>query len=94
MQPRSGIKILRLRHRQAPSPDGCRWCGFLESEHPHRGGWRQKGPSFPNPDRHAYTLPTTAQTAARIAARRVFCMPDSSPPAMQTGVANYGRTRL
>lgn len=34
------MKILRIRHRSAPWPLGCRWCGALKSEHlRHAGGW-------------------------------------------------------
>ncbi|MCX9190934.1 hypothetical protein C3Y87_05800 [Carbonactinospora thermoautotrophica] len=54
--------VSRLRHLEAPSPDGCRWCGFEARKHalvwvPSRG-W------------HSWQAPTPAQRKARMLARR------------------------
>lgn len=75
-----GIKILKLRHRVAPPPGGCRWCGIPFQQHllqwiPGRG-W------------HQHTTPTEAQYVARLAA-------DRKPlPTIVTNLASDVRTRL
>lgn len=51
-----------IRHRQAPSPDGCRWCG--DARHHH-------GLSYvPSQGLHSWEQPTPAQRLARMTARR------------------------
>lgn len=51
-----------VRHPQAPSPDGCRWCGDARHHHGHQ--W------VPSVGMHAWTEPTREQRLARMTARR------------------------
>lgn len=76
-----GIKILNLRHREAPLPGGCRWCGV-----PYRGHGVRWVPGHP---RHAFTAPTQAQRAARMQDRRT-----GLAPRIITNLASDDRTRL
>lgn len=52
----------RIRHRIAPNPDGCRWCG---DDHGHHGYQRVQSRGL-----HQWEPPTTAQRAARMRARQ------------------------
>lgn len=52
----------RIRHRSAPDPNGCRWCG-----HPDRGHANRWAPSV---GPHQWVEPTPAQRKARMLARR------------------------
>jgi len=52
----------RIRHRTAPSPYGCRWCGEARSSH-GRSWVRSRGI-------HIWEQPTNAQVLARMRARR------------------------
>lgn len=52
----------KVRHREAPSPDGCRWCGVAQRSHGQR--WAA------SKEWHSYTSPTVAQRLARMKARR------------------------
>lgn len=68
-----------VRRHQAPSPDGCRWCG--DARHHH-------GLSYvPSQGVHGWESPTNAQRLARMkarrAARKAVCrcpMDDYQPP--------------
>jgi hypothetical protein len=54
--------VVQIRHRMAPNPSGCRWCGVDEREHASR--WvRSVG-------QHLWSAPTEAQRLARMRARR------------------------
>jgi hypothetical protein len=55
------IKVLMLRHRTAPLPSGCRWCGAPYREHATH--W------VPSVKWHVYADPTPDQVYARIRAR-------------------------
>lgn len=57
-----GIKILRLRHKTSPMPEGCRWCGTGARIHARQ--W------VPSKKWHTYEAPTAAQITARARARR------------------------
>lgn len=76
-------KILKLRWRTAPRPEGCRWCGTPARTHGRQWCAAKKW--------HVYERPTNEQVTARIRARRklnqAFVMPDS-------GLANGERTQL
>ena len=52
----------RIRHRTAPSPYGCRWCG--EARHHHGRSW------VGSRGIHVWEQPTSAQILARMRARR------------------------
>ena len=77
-------KILKLRWRTAPRPEGCRWCGWSQAT--HTGQLWAASRKW-----HVYERPTNEQVTARIKARRklnqAFVMPDS-------GLANGERTQL
>lgn len=51
-----------IRHENAPTPDGCRWCGVDAQEHAQR--WK------PPVGWHKWERPTPAQRLARMHARR------------------------
>lgn len=51
-----------VRHRVAPNPYGCRWCGHDQGNHSRRYV-RSVG-------MHAWKQPTRAQILARMTARR------------------------
>lgn len=52
-----------VRHRRAPAPNGCRWCGREERSH---------GLEWAASVRyHNWSAPTAAQRRARMVARRV-----------------------
>lgn len=76
-----GIKILNLRHREAPLPGGCRWCGVPYRGHAHR--W------VPSKKWHPHERPTQAQIKARMLARR-----KNLAPRIVTNLASDARTRL
>lgn len=50
-----------VRHRAAPSPDGCRWCGEARLRHGRR--W------VPSAGVHGWVVPTRAQRLARMKTR-------------------------
>lgn len=52
----------RIRHRTAPSPYGCRWCG--EARRSHGMCWVRSRRM------HTWEQPTNAQIKARMHARR------------------------
>jgi len=52
----------RVRRREAPNPNGCRWCGEDQGRHGRRYA-RSVG-------MHSWTEPTRAQRLARMLARR------------------------
>ncbi|MEZ7004998.1 hypothetical protein [Streptomyces sp. AD55] len=62
--PATGLRTSPIRYPNGrpPIPSGCRWCGIPQQEHSIRHsrsvGW------------HGWTAPTTAQTLARMRARR------------------------
>ncbi|MEU1434037.1 hypothetical protein ABZ438_08050 [Streptomyces sp. NPDC005786] len=56
----------RVRYHQAPSPDGCRWCGFAN---PHGLQY------LPGKGGHQWEPPTDAQRLARMRARRAARTP-------------------
>lgn len=80
------MKLLLLRHRSAPAALGCRWCGFLKTDHANR--------YLPGRGLHDYEAPTTAQFQERLkmGAGRTYPAPLRAP-AIQTGTANYARVR-
>lgn len=51
----------RIRHRVAPNPDGCRWCG---TDHGHHGSRWVNSHGM-----HNWEPPTDKQRAARMRAR-------------------------
>ncbi|MEV2239612.1 hypothetical protein [Micromonospora sp. NPDC049891] len=51
----------RVRHTSAPMPEGCRWCGTAEREHPQL--W------VPGRGWHGWVEPTRKQITARMWAR-------------------------
>lgn len=57
---RTRVRI-NVRHRSAPEPNGCRWCGAGEREHYNR--WTV-GRGL-----HLWAAPTDAQRLARMRAR-------------------------
>lgn len=69
-----GIKILRLRHRTAPAPEGCRWCGIEHREHANQ--WA------PSQQWHTYVQPTQDQIKARM---RVRLLPQAPSIRTNTG---------
>lgn len=52
----------RVRHRAAPNPDGCRWCG--DDQGNHGSQW------IASHGMHQWEQPTRAQRLARMHARR------------------------
>ncbi|MDG4792115.1 hypothetical protein O7626_40585 [Micromonospora sp. WMMD1102] len=52
------MKAIRVRHEQAPTPMGCRWCGVGQRDHGQR--W------VPGKDFHGYEPPTQKQINARL----------------------------
>lgn len=52
----------QVRHRTAPNPDGCRWCG---TDHGHHGWEWVRSAGL-----HQWEPPTIAQRLARTKARR------------------------
>lgn len=76
-----GIKILHLRHRQAPLPGACRWCGY--PSHGHANRW------VPGQRWHAYVQPTQEQIKARMLAQR-----RNLAPRIVTNLASDNRTRI
>ncbi|SCF41844.1 hypothetical protein GA0070563_1126 [Micromonospora carbonacea] len=55
------MRVLLVRHPTTPTPEGCRWCGTPQREHPQT--W------IPGHGWHGWTEPTRQQIAARMRAR-------------------------
>lgn len=51
-----------VRHKSAPEPGGCRWCGIAQRQHASRFA--------PSVGQHVFDAPTAAQRLARMRARR------------------------
>lgn len=64
------MRIIRIRHRIAPWPTGCRWCGMLQSQHPrYANGQFCVANVHTMRVRREWTPPTGAQYDARMRAR-------------------------
>lgn len=64
-----------VRHKYAPCPAGCRWCGYTRSEHKQRRSGRLWAASQ---SWHVFAEPTPAQIRARFDARARWGIADSA----------------